>query len=105
MMVHLVESSYDGNIRIWDFHSAFLLKKIKVSNERLREICMWNKEYIFVGCDDKTIKPIQLNNGTIIKELLGHINKVLSIKKFIHPKYGKCIISQAYNDSIKLWII
>ena len=105
-IIELIESSCDGNVRIWDFHSSFLLKKIKVSNERLREICMWNNKYIFVGCDDKTIKLIQINNGKIIKELEGHINNVLSIKKFIHPKYGKCLLSQgAYKDSIKLWII
>ena len=49
---------------------------------------------------------IELNNGVIIKELKGHINNVLSIKIFIHPKYGKCLLSQgASNDSIKLWII
>ena len=67
---------------------------------------MWNNEYIFVGCDDKTIKIIELKNGKIINELKGHNNKVLSIKSIIHPKYGKCIISQGADDnSIKIWII
>ena len=66
---------------------------------------MWNNEYIFIGCDDNTIKLIELKNGIIIKELKCHYNKVISIKTIIHPKYGKCLISQGVkNDCIKLWI-
>ena len=57
-IVELIESSYEGNIRIWNFHSGLLLKNIKVKNNGLREICLWDNEYLFVGCDDKTIKLI-----------------------------------------------
>ena len=28
-IINLIESSYDGNIRIWDFHSGLLLDKLK----------------------------------------------------------------------------
>ena len=66
---------------------------------------MWNNEYIFVGCNDKTIKLIELNNGNIIKELKGHDGVVFSIKAIIDSKYGKCLISQGSDDIIKLWII
>ena len=66
---------------------------------------MWNNECIFIGCDDKTIKLVELKNGKIIKELKGHKREVISIKTIIHPKYGKCLISQGVkNDCIKLWI-
>ena len=104
-IIELIESSDDGYIRIWNFHSALLLKKIKVNNKRLVEICMWNNDYIFVGSNDKTIKLIELNNGNIIKELKGHDGVVFSIKTIIHNKYGKCLISQGSDDIIKLWII
>ena len=101
----IIESSFDGNLRIWNFHSKELLKRIKISNECLRELCIWNNDYIFIGCDDKTIKIIEIKNGEIIKELKGHINEVMYLKIIIHPKYGKCLISQGVkNDSIKLWI-
>ena len=67
---------------------------------------MWDNEYLLVGCDDKTIKLINLNNGEIIKELEGHNDKVLSLKILFHPKYEKCLISQgAEFEPIKLWII
>ena len=103
--IKIIESSCDGNIRIWDFHSGELLNKIKVSNECLREISMWDNDYMFVGCDDKKIKIIELKNGIIIRELEGHNDYVTSIKQIIHPQYGKCLISQGgAKDAIKLWV-
>ena len=105
-VIELIDSCGDGNILIWDFHTALLLKKIEVCNKGLRKICKWNEEYIFVGCEDQSIKLVNLNNGEIIKELKCHKNKVLTIKSIFHPKYGKCLISQGANDAnIKLWII
>ena len=102
----LIESS-DGNgiIKIWNFHTAELLKKIACSNNALRGICLWNEDYLFVGCGDKTIKLIELENGKIVNSLIGHNNNVCSFKIIFHPKYGKCIISQGHeNDQIKIWI-
>ena len=101
----LIESCDDGYIRIWNFHSELLLKKIKVNNKRLVEICMWNNEYIFVGCNDNTIKLIELSNEKIIKELKGHDGVVFSIKTVVFPEYGKCLISQGSDDLLKLWVI
>jgi hypothetical protein len=103
-IVQILESSFDGIIRIWNFHTGKLLNKIKISDECIKEICLWNNEYILAACDDKTIKIIQLDNGIIIKELKGHKNYVISIKQIIHPKYGQCLISQGFfKDNIKLW--
>ena len=63
-------------------------------------------EYIFVGCEDKTIKLLNYNNGKIIRTLEGHKGRVVSIKIINHPKYGNCLLSQDYGlDSIKLWTI
>ena len=88
------------------FHSGKLLNKINVYNDWLNSICLWNKDYLFVGCDDKSIKLIDLNTNKVIKDLNGHKNRILSIKKIIHPKYGECLISQDADESqIKLWII
>ena len=105
-MVKLIESSGDGNIRIWNFHSGNLLKKINVSDYyRLYGLCLWDNEYLFVGCEDKKIRIIEINKGVIIKNLIGHNNSILTMKKIIHPLYGESLISQAYeSDKIKLWI-
>ena len=104
-VVKLIESSEDGNIRIWNFHSRELLKKINASDRGVYGICLWDPENLFVGCEDKNIKLINLKNGKIIKILNGHKNRVINIKKIIMPKYGECLMSQGdFEEKIKLWI-
>ena len=105
-ILKLIESCYDGNIRIWNFYTGILLIKIQISNNWLYGICVWNDSYLFVGCSDKTIKLMELKDGFIAKNMKGHNNSVLTLKKFNHPKYGDCLLSQGYNeDQIKLWIL
>jgi len=101
----LIESGTDGNVRIWNFHSGDLLNKIKVYPFWLYGICLWNNDHLFVGCTDRTIRLINLKNGNIINNLLGHNQRIITIKKINHPKYGFCLLSQGYkDDGIKLWV-
>jgi WD40 repeat protein len=103
-IIKLIDSCDDGNIRIWNFHSGLLLNKIEVTKKCLYGICLWNDNYLFVGCSDKTIKLIELYNGLVIKSLTGHNDVVLTIKKIDHPQYGESLITQgAGDDQIKLW--
>ena len=103
-VLKLIESSTLGSVRIWDFHSGVLLNKIK-GNYCLYGICLWNNNYLLVGCEDRTIKILDFKKGKIIKSLNGHQDYVMSIKKINHPKYGICIISQGYpSGQIKLWV-
>ena len=101
--IKLIESSCDGYIRIWNFDSGNLLNKLKISNDKLFGICLWDNNYLFVGCKDKTIKLIDIQNNKIISSLIGHNDFVISIKKINHPQYGQCIISQGFDNKIKLW--
>ena len=103
-IVKMIESCCDGNIRIWDFHSGNLLNKILVSNYLLKGLCLWNKDYLFVGCGDNQIKLIDLNNGKTINSLKGHNGYVLTLKKIFHPKYGEFLLSQGYDNNIIFWI-
>ena len=100
-IIKLIESSDEGIIRIWDFHMRILMNRINVINERLLGICLWNNNSIFVGCEDYTIRLININNGEIIKSLSGHREEIATIKKIIHPKYGECLVS--YGGDIILW--
>ena len=102
--IKLIESCFDGYIRIWNFHACLLLNKIKISNEGLRGICLWNNDYLFIGCDDKTIKLVEIKNGLIVKNFTGHSNEVITVKKIKHPYYGEILISQNGGESkIKIW--
>ena len=105
-IVKLISSSYDGNIRIWNFHKGNILNKYKVFDYQINGICLWNKDYLVVGCLDQSMKIIDLIKGEIIKELKNHNDQVITIKKIFIEKYGKCLVSQGlYNDQIKLWVL
>ena len=103
-IVQLIESSYDGNIRVWNFHSGILLKKIKLNNSFLDGICLWDNELLFVGSSDKNVILIELISGKIIEKYSGHDSSVITVKKISHPKLGKCLLSQGYeNANIIIW--
>ena len=103
--IELIESCFDGNLRIWNFHSGLLLKKIKISEKGLRAICLWNDNYVYVGCDDSTIKLVETKNGCVVNNIEGHNEQVITIKKIILKNYGECLISQNTRESsIKLWL-
>ena len=103
-IVRLIECCIDGYVRIWDFHLGILLNKIKICNEGINSICLWNENHIIIGCNDATIKMVDINKNEIIHVLYGHKQRVCCIKIIEHEKYGKCIISKGWGaDAIKLW--
>ena len=103
-IIKLIESCTDGNIRIFNFHSGLLLNKI-IINSPLCGICLWNDNYLFVGCKDKTIKMVEIKNKLIVKSLNGHNNDISTIKIINPPEYGECLISQNWEESErKLWV-
>ena len=81
------------------------MSKIKISGQGLNGLCLIKENYLFVACEDKTLKLIEINEGKILTSLTDHNKEVITIKKIFHPKYGECLISQGYGDSpIIFWI-
>ena len=104
-IVKLVESSYDGNIRIWNFNTGELINKIYICKNSIYSICLWDKDTLFASSYDKKLRLINLNTGIIINSISQN-SEVISIKKIRHPLYGKCLISQGFgNEQIKMWIV
>ena len=103
-VVEMLESDRSGYIRIWDFHSGLLLKKIRICEYSINCTYLYDNEYLLIGCDDNGIKIMNLESEKIVKSLLSHNKRVLSMKIILHPIYGECLISQGdYDDQIKLW--
>ena len=107
-IIRLIEASNDGHIRIWTFHTAILLKKIDVNNKcynkALNCICLFNNDYLFVGCGDGKIILFELKSGKTIQDLVEHQSRVMSMAKLSLPEFGECLISQCVNGNIILWI-
>ena len=100
--IKLIESSWDGNIRIWDFHTGKLLNKINIGIDSLQCICLWDNNHLFAGCGQK-LKLIDINERKVINDIKVYKNEILTIKKIEHPFYGKCLIFQgSENNYIKL---
>ena len=98
--VELIESSQDGKIRIWNFHTADLLKTIDVRyNDFI--ICLWDNDYLLACCNDK-IEIINLNRDqNIIESKLGD-KTLIRIGKIEHSQYGQCLVLQTKNEFM-LW--
>ena len=103
-LIKLIESSGDGNIRIWNFHTGELLNKIYIIDESLFGICLWDN-YLFIGCGDNTIKILDIEKSKIIDNIIGHNRMVLVLAKIDIPNYGECLISQENGELTKLWKI
>ena len=102
-ILQLIESGKDGNIRIWDFHKGELLNKIKINDNPLTSICMLNKYFILIGCFDNSMKLLDLTNKKIVKQIHNFNDKVLTIKKNTHPRYGLFIISHDGENIINIY--
>ena len=102
--IKLIESCEDGYIRIWGFHSGDFIRKINTENKNLYGMCLWNENYIFVGCKDQSIKIIELKNGLLIKNLKGHNGRIISFKKRNQKNNKEYLFSQGLDGVIKLWI-
>ena len=109
--IRLIESCWDGNVRIWNFDSGKLMKKINlnpgtISEKRLNGICLWGIDYIFAGYNEGYIILIDIKNGIEIKKIKDNDNApILSIEK-ISIHLGEFLITQEYNrNEIKLWVI
>jgi len=78
---------------------------MQISGQGLNSLCLIKENYLFVACEDKTLKLIEINGGKILTSMKGHNKEVVTIKKIFHPNYGECLISQGYGDSpIIFWI-
>ena len=108
--LQLIASCSDGHIKFWNFHSGEMLQIIRVFGVFLHSICLINKNYLAVGCGDKSIKIVDIKKEKVIK-VLFESNDVTCIKSFIHPSFGICLISQEKseeyvninNNHISLW--
>ena len=100
----LVESDGNGYIRMWEFHTASLIKSIFTNYlVNLRGICLWNERYLFAAANDHQIKLFDLIEGKYIKLYKEHISTVCTLDKIKTNRFGECLLSQGLDGKIKIW--
>ena len=102
-IIKLIDCGNTG-IRIWDFHLGLLIHNIKMAKNKLCGLCLWNNNYVLTGSDFRRLVVISLKDFKY-QFLYGNEERILCIKKFIHPIYGECLIIQGYFViQTKIWI-
>lgn len=101
----LIESDGLGNVRVWDFYKASLMKLMKspTNGTQLRGICLWNDQYVLASGSDCNIHLFDIKNETYVKKYSSHKSTVCTLNKIEHPKYGECLTSYATDGKVKLW--
>ena len=100
--VELIESSQDGNLRIWDFHKGYKIGIINVCSNNY-DICLWDNDYLLsYSKGDKNIEILDLNKKIIIKTEKTNNKRLIKISKVIHSQYGECLVFQGENGYM-LW--
>jgi len=102
-ILKIIESSDNGTIRLWDFHSGILNNKFTLENIWFGGICLFNNDYILIGCGDKTLKLVSIKKGMVIKTFTGHEGKVCCIKKLNIDQLGECVFSLGKDNKIRTW--
>ena len=99
-----IESTFYCSIRIWNFDTGVLIKKINSSCNNVG-ILLWDNNYLFTSSNwgNSDIKLIDIKKGEVVKIFPGHISDVRCFLKINHPKYGVSLLSCSEDGTIKLW--
>ena len=95
-ILKLIESCYDGLIRIWNFHTVKLISKINFSSG-INSISLFKDNFIFASCYDKNIKILNLENE-IIENFCGINKDIISLFAIGHPSNENFLITQGFED-------
>ena len=103
--VRLIAAFSKGIIRIFNFISAELLSEIGIErNFSFLSLCLWNNNYLFIVSEKCSMKLMDIEKEKIIKTFPKEAENGIFAKIFHHPSYGKCILSQHKDETIKLWV-
>ena len=100
-IVKIMVCDHNGYIKIFNFHTKELFFESRAGGSGF---CYWNDQYIFAY--EKYDKFVLIDSISPVKKKFfeGHKNTIFKLVKFIHPKYGECLITVSERET-KLWII
>ena len=102
-VTHLIEGDDQGYINIWIFSMGIQSDRIKIGDNPIYEILLWDEDNIVISnCDLSLFDCKQLNVKKIYKN--DNKNEIYSLQSIILPKFGNCLVVQnKFNELITLW--
>ena len=106
----LFDASYDGYIRIWNFHTGELLSKILIhKNFRVFDFDLLDDNYIICGCSKNTIELFNIETKQFIQKVAGYFMDPLYLKIISIPNGTKYLIvkcdTKQINSNIEIFTI
>lgn len=99
--IYLITGCMSGKINIFDFMTTNFIKEIGLENSQIFSLCSINEKYIIASCN-KSLKVIDIDSYSIVKEYSGHNNVIYGMEKIKIPEKGEYLISYD-SQAIKIW--
>ena len=99
----MIEGDEQGYINIWIFSLGIQSERIKIGDNPIYELLLWDEDYLVISdCDLSLFDFKKLGVTKIFKS--DNKNEVYSLQNIILPKYGNCLVVQnKFNELITLW--
>ncbi|KAH7078006.1 Utp21 specific WD40 associated putative domain-containing protein [Paraphoma chrysanthemicola] len=102
----VISCSDDGRLKFWDFSTGILLHEIdwypmtKILGLRYHP----NSDLIALGCDDGSIRVLDIETRKLIRELwASQSHAELQLLDFTFSNDGRWIISAASDSTVRVW--
>ena len=93
-----------GSIKIFNFDTANIIYNIHDNlYKSLNSICIWNKNFLLAGGNDKSIHLIDIKDGKHIKSLYSFKDRITTIKKIYIKDYGEYFFVHTEDGEINLF--
>jgi len=98
---YLISAGDDGRVIIWQNPVGGCIRVIDIGDIWIRDFALLNDDMYCAG-DDGIIRVFKLSTGKKVRELIGHKEKVYTLK--ISPD-KKTLVSGSEDSSVRIWDI
>ena len=96
----IASGSYDQTIQIWSISTGQTQRTIQTESGVRALQLLNNRFHLACGILNGPIKIYNLNDGSLVKTLLGHLSH---INDLILIQNGDLLASSSYDNSIRIW--
>ncbi|KAJ3332172.1 hypothetical protein HDU76_001053 [Blyttiomyces sp. JEL0837] len=96
----LVSAGLDSSIKVWDTATGKVSMSIPMTSSVSAMHVHSDNNIVAVACDDLALRIIDIDSGTIVRELWGHTNRILDIS--LSPD-SRSLVSSSLDGTLRIW--